>query len=355
MAKRRALAASDARNSWTVSVEGDGTQLQVENKDLLLMSAIQQGVDYPHHCRVGTCATCKTKLISGKIRPLVDFALSPLTNEELEDGYILACQSKVMSDLVVDVALGSHVMIPYRATAGRVSRWRRLPGEVIDLRLTMAQPFPYYAGQYCVLSESGSYVRRAFSFYDAPPDPDGDGATELGFLIKRLPGGEFSDWLYREDRTGCKIWVHGPQGRLGLDDVERDAVCVAGSTGLAPILSIVADRLARSQQAQFKIVFGVRTQQDLFALDKLQALQEIAPDRVELINVLSHEPDGSDWSGARGLVTAPLTHALGVDWPHAAGFICGSQPMVEATEARLNELGVSPQRIHADKFEPTGV
>ena len=31
---------------------------------------------------------------------MVDFALSPLTNEELEQGYILACQAKVRSDLV---------------------------------------------------------------------------------------------------------------------------------------------------------------------------------------------------------------------------------------------------------------
>ncbi|MDN5862345.1 MAG: 2Fe-2S iron-sulfur cluster binding domain-containing protein, partial [Salinisphaera sp.] len=332
-----------------------GTEFGVGNKDLLLMAAIQQGIDYPHNCRVGTCATCKTRLISGKIRPLVDFALSPLTNQELKDGYILACQSKVMTDLVVDVHLGEHVMIPYRATAARVCGWRRLPGEVIDLRLRMEAPFPYLAGQYCLLAESGSYVRRAFSFYDAPPDPDGQGAQELGFLIKRLPGGAFSEWLYAKDRSGTKFWVHGPQGRMGLDDVDRDAICVAGSTGIAPILSIIADRLQRSASARFTVVFGVRTAADLFAMDKLEALEQSAPGRVRVLPILSHEPPRSDWTGRRGLVTDAIDELLGIDYFETAAFICGNLPMVEAVESRLLQLGVEEERIHADKFIPTGL
>ncbi len=326
----------------------------VRRNDLLLLSAIDQQIDYPHNCRVGTCGRCKTKLLNGRISPMVDFALSPLSNAELQQGYILACQAKVRTDLEVAVKLGDHPALPPRSVSAVVSSWRRLPGEVIDLRLQLDQAMPYEAGQYAVLAASGSFVRRSFSFYTPPPAPGGEGARELGFLVRRLPGGRFSDWLYAGDRTGTKIWVEGPFGVMGVDDPDRDALCVAGGTGLAPILSIVADRLQRSDRARFTIVFGVRTAEDRFAETLLAELMAQAPGRIRLITVLSHEPTDSAWQGPRGLVTAPLDARLDFDFREGVAFICGSLPMVEAVEQRLLALGMPAERLHADKFIPSG-
>lgn len=338
----------------TVRHGDDRSHFDVRRNDLLLLSAIDQKVDYPHNCRVGTCGRCKSRLLKGRISPMVDFALSPLTNKELEQGYILACQAKVRTDLEVEVKLGDHPALPPRSVSARVASWQRLPGEVVDLRLRLDQPLPFEAGQYAVLASSGSFVRRSFSFYDAPPEPGSEGADEIGFLIRRLPGGRFSDWLYAGDRTGLKIWVEGPFGVMGVDDPDRDALCVAGGTGLAPILSIVADRLRRSSRARFIIVFGVRTAQDRFAEAMLKDLMARAPDRIRLITVLSHEPEDSDWSGPRGLVTAPLNEQLAFNYREGVAFICGGLPMVEATERRLLALGMPADRLHADKFIPSG-
>lgn len=331
------------------------SHFDMRRNDVLLLAAIDQQIDYPHNCRVGTCGRCKTKLLRGRISPMVDFALSPLSNDELEQGYILACQAKVRTDLEVAVKLGDHPALTPRSVPAMVSGWRRLPGEVIDLRLRLDQPMPYEAGQYAVLAASGSFVRRSFSFYTPPPPPGSEGARELGFLVRRLPGGRFSDWLYAGDRTGMKIWVEGPFGVMGVDDPDRDALCVAGGTGLAPILSIIADRLQRSDRARFTIVFGVRTAEDRFAEDVLADLMAKAPGRIRLITVLSHEPEGSSWQGLRGLVTAPLDTALDFDFRAGVAFICGSLPMVEAVEQRLLRLGMPADRLHADKFIPSGL
>jgi NAD(P)H-flavin reductase/ferredoxin len=337
-----------------IRVSDTGQTFDVPKNDLLLLSALAQGIDYPHNCRVGTCGRCKTRLVAGRISPMIDFALSPLTNEELQQGYVLACQAKVRSDLVVDVKLGQHVMLPVRSVASSVVRCRRLPGEVIDLRLRLEQPLMFQAGQYCTIAASGSFVRRSYSFYDAPPDPAGPGALEVGFLVKRLPGGRFSEWLFERDRTGSRIWVEGPFGTMGVDEIERDALCVAGGTGLAPILSIVADRLARSSQARFTLVFGVRAAQDAFASERLDEVLAGSGGRVRLVTILSHEPAGSGWSGLRGLVTDALDERLGLRFGEVAAFVCGGLPMVEAVEKKLLRLGVPPERIHADKFLPTG-
>ena len=336
-----------------VGRDGSEEVFDVRKNDLLLKAAIEQGVDYPHNCRVGVCGTCKTKLVSGRVSPMVDLALSPLKNEEIEAGYVLACQAKVRGDLRVEVKLGHHALLPVKTTPARVSRWQKLPGEVIDLRLKLDAPVQFNAGQYCTIAESGSFTRRNYSYYDVPPAADG-ATDEVGFLVKRLPGGKFSEWLFERDRSGTKFWLEGPFGIMGVDDIDADGLCVAGGTGLAPILSIVGDRLRRSSKANFTIVFGVRTQKDIFANERLQQLLAEAGDRVRLVTILSHEPATSDWTGPRGLVTAALTPTLGVDFPRTAAFICGNLGMVEAVEKVLIGLGVQPDRIHADKFVPSG-
>lgn len=339
----------------TVTVRGaEGSQFAIEPNDMLLKAALEQDIDYPHNCRVGVCGQCKTRLLSGRVSPMVDLALSPLSNDEILAGYFLACQGKVRSDIEVEVTLGRHHVIPEQQVSGQIIQWRRLPGDVVEVRLQLHAPFFYEAGQYGFLSASGSFVRRCFSFADAPPGDPGVGAEHVSFLIKRLPGGAFSEWLFAEDRRGTKMWLHGPYGVMGVDDKDIDGLCVAGGTGLAPVLSIVQQRLAGSAVAKFTLIFGVRTAADLFAMDTLAALSSRYPGRLTVIPVLSHEPDDSSWSGARGLVTAPLTDQLPVDYDRVAGFICGSLPMVEAVEQRLLALGVAPARIHADKFLPSG-
>src|SRR5262245_44387279 len=120
-----------------ISVRDGEQTFDVPKNNLLLLSALDQGIDYPHNCRVGTCGRCKTKLLAGRISPMIDFALSPLTNEELAQGYVLACQSKVRTDLVIDVKIGHHAMEPVRSIPAEVVRCQRLPGEVIDLRLRL--------------------------------------------------------------------------------------------------------------------------------------------------------------------------------------------------------------------------
>lgn len=335
-----------------VTVAG-GESFQVNKDDLLLKAAIEQGIEYPHNCRVGVCGACKTRLVRGKVSPMVDLALSPLTNQQLKDGYFLACQAKVRTDIEIEARMGHHQLLPVETVSSTVSLWKRRPGDVVELRLKLDAPLRFHAGQYATIARSGSFIRRHYSIYDAPPEGDG-GAREIGFLIKRLPGGRFSPWLFEADRTGTRFWVEGPFGVMEVDEPDRDGLCVAGGTGLAPILSIVGDRLRRSATARFTIVLGVRGRGDRFAEDHLQRLADSAPGRVRVVTVLSHEPAGSPWTGPRGLVTDVLGPELGVDFRNVASFTCGNLAMVDAVESRLASLGVARERMHADRFVPSG-
>ena len=79
-------------------------RLKLKTGDNLLASALDHGVKWPHLCRVGSCGTCRCKLIKGKISPEIDFE-NVLNQAQLKDGYILACKSSVKTDLVVEVTL----------------------------------------------------------------------------------------------------------------------------------------------------------------------------------------------------------------------------------------------------------
>jgi NAD(P)H-flavin reductase/ferredoxin len=334
-----------------INVSGSDCTFEVAKNKVLLASALNQGVAYPHNCKVGTCGSCKTRLVSGRVRPLLDFALSTLTAEDLKGGYILACQAKVLSDLELEVPIARHGAT-LQTVGAVVESCEAVAPDVIDLRLRLDSPFSFQPGQWASIGAADSAVRRAYSFHT--PAGDGGGSDAVGFYIKKLPGGAFSEWLFESDRTGVRFEVHGPFGALGDADPAGDNICVAGSTGLAPVLSVIEAGLEASDTSRWTLVFGVRRAEDLFAMDRLERLHQRWGDRLRVVPILSHEPQGSDWQGRRGFVTDALEDDLGVDVETANAFLCGSGPMVDACERRLLSLGASQDRIMADRFMATG-
>jgi len=61
------------------------------NEDTVLDAAERAGLDLPFSCRAGVCSTCRTKVISGEVEMAQNYALE---DWELEQGYVLACQSR---------------------------------------------------------------------------------------------------------------------------------------------------------------------------------------------------------------------------------------------------------------------
>ena len=61
------------------------------------------GLHLPSSCEVGSCATCRARLISGASTHKSNFALA---DDELAAGYVLACQCLPAS---AEIALDFHV------------------------------------------------------------------------------------------------------------------------------------------------------------------------------------------------------------------------------------------------------
>jgi ring-1,2-phenylacetyl-CoA epoxidase subunit PaaE len=82
----------------TIRLDGVSTdfQLPVEGPSIL-DAAIRAGADLPYACRAGVCATCRAKLLRGKVTMDQNYALA---DEELEQGFILTCQAHPATDQV---------------------------------------------------------------------------------------------------------------------------------------------------------------------------------------------------------------------------------------------------------------
>src|SRR3546814_20817493 len=103
-----------------VEIESSGVHFNVPPGTTILERALAEGIAYPHDCTVGTCGSCRTRLISGKVEAITPFGYT-LSREEPEAGYLLACQALPQSHLVLDFAIGSS------AHAEAVGRLEELP------------------------------------------------------------------------------------------------------------------------------------------------------------------------------------------------------------------------------------
>jgi len=83
----------------TVLIDGKATQLQLaRGGDNILDAALKIRRDLPFACKGGVCATCKAKVIEGEVSMDINYSLS---DEEVEQGFVLTCQAHPVSDTVV--------------------------------------------------------------------------------------------------------------------------------------------------------------------------------------------------------------------------------------------------------------
>ncbi len=82
----------------TVILDGEKTTFELAHDgDSILNAALDTGLDAPYSCKGGICTTCQSKLLSGSVKMDVNHALTP---REIEQGYVLACQSHPTSEEV---------------------------------------------------------------------------------------------------------------------------------------------------------------------------------------------------------------------------------------------------------------
>lgn len=314
-----------------------GQSIVLSQDQDLLTSALQQGLEFPNSCRVGGCGTCKCKLVSGQVKELVQTAYL-LSDQEVKEGYILACQSRPETDLVIEIP---HFKASTEAT---VVQQNHLTDDILELVLESKTAFEFKEGQYTNLKiKSLGNFTRTFSFANE------SGTNRASFLIKKVPNGKFTSYVHSTNLLGSKVQVSSALGDFYLRKGHESLVMIAGGSGLAPILSMLRGARAQDRKRQVTLIFAARTQKDLYLLDEIQKIKAAWTGHFDFIPILSAEDATSAWSGRRGKIDQLISHQL-VDG--ATVYLCGSPSLVDHLSLCLRNLGHPEQDIFCDRFEP---
>ena len=93
-------AVQGAADTAEVTILMDGRRRTFAMKmddETVLDAAARAGIELPFSCRAGVCSTCRTKVVSGEVEMAQNYALE---DWEVEQGYVLACQSRVKTPIL---------------------------------------------------------------------------------------------------------------------------------------------------------------------------------------------------------------------------------------------------------------
>jgi p-cymene methyl-monooxygenase electron transfer component len=328
--------------SQNVLVNPSGITFVVAPGETILEQALKTGAPYPHDCTVGTCGACRTKLISGKVDAISPFSYT-LSREELDAGYILACQAVPKTALVVEVELQTegeeHVK-----TRARLALATPLTHDILRVVWETDAPMHYRAGQYLNLRWNGSDTHRSYSFATAP---EKSGQIQLATFIRHVPGGAFTDALFDGSAAKFSFDVDGPHGQFWLRPGKGPILCIAGGSGLAPIVSVLEDAARKRTRRDCVLLFGGRAKRDIYCDAEIAAVRTAWTAGFDFWPVLSETPEADMRSG---MVTAHIAAALERLGPDTQAYLCGPPAMIDAAMAELVRLGVPLDAIFYDKF-----
>jgi NAD(P)H-flavin reductase len=200
----------------------------------------------------------------------------------------------------------------------------------------------FYAGQYInVILEDGA--KRSFSFATAPHVHD-----RVELHIRLIPGGRFTTHVFERMKVGERVSFEGPLGSFFLRESDKPMIFVAGSTGFAPVKSMLEYAFARDMARPMLLYWGVRRPADLY-LAALPAQWAKEHANFKFVPVVSDPQPEDRWEGRTGLVH----EAILADFPTLAGYqvyACGSTAMVEAAHPAFRARGLDQDDCFSDAF-----
>jgi len=333
----------------TMIIDGSELSAPIKKGQTLLSAGINAKLKFPNMCNVGECGTCRCKVLKGDIKLKRDIT-NHIPIEEIQKGYVLACQSiSKGGDILVQVPGLSSTDDSISTSLGNIDKITELTHDTYGVTLSLDKPIRYVGGQYgqIIVPDVVELVDHPRN-YSFAASPEKGGNTTIEFFIRHVPGGLFTDWLFAKDRTGQKIELSGPYGDFYHRDEGRPILCIAGGSGLAPVKSLLEQLKQDGLSPNVTLMFGAREQKDLYCQREFEALAKQWSSDFNVHAILSEEPTTSDWQGLRGFVTQHIDDLVPNLSEHDL-YLCGPPIMIDSVIDHVDEQ-IPTQRIHFDKF-----
>jgi ferredoxin-NADP reductase len=209
------------------------------------------------------------------------------------------------------------------------------PGQHIDLRLT---------------APDGYQTQRSYSIASAP-----ELTGQLELTVDLIPDGEVSPYLHDVVMKGDQLELRGPVGGYFVWDVSVGGplLLIGGGSGVVPLMAMLRHRAARHSTIPARLLYSARTAEDVIYRDELSRLSSDGSGLEVLFTYTRQAPGG--WTGYRRRIDAAMLNEVikpfGTD---ARTYVCGPTLLVESVANLMVGMGAPAERVHTERFGPTG-
>lgn len=302
----------------------------------------------PLNCMVG-CTTCANTC------PAHAITFPPIESVLALEG-LAQVHHAVEDDLSARrEVLGAALSIPHpdRIVTLAVTETQLVGADLLQVKMAPVKRGECFCeftpGQYVELWQPDApFMSRAYSIANAP---DGEGNVELH--IRRVEGGRFTDWAFKEMKCGDHVRARGPLGQFTMRSLpETPLPFLAGGTGFAPILALLRQQVHFNPQRDIILVWGMKQAQDFYAIQEILALREQAPQtRITLAAESGESPVKT--SERLLFIRGTAVDAIIQDQSILANrdiYAAGPSVMLRMLVRDLDRWGVPKERVHLDSF-----
>ncbi len=316
--------------------------------DTILRAGLRAGLGMAYECNVGSCGNCRFELIEGEVESLYPEAPG-LQERDKQRNRHLGCQTRALTDCKIKVPMRDDykARIKPARTTGELIAIEDVTHDIREFRFRLAAPNPFLPGQYGLIGIPGVHGARAYSMCNVTSSGE-----EWHFQIKRVPNGKGTGALFDSLKKGDRVDLDGPYGNAFLrEDSARDILCIAGGSGLSPMISIARAVAASPALAGRKLhfVYGGRATRDLAGESFLRELPGWGT-TIFYHAALSHTTPEEGWTGWTGFVHEAAREIVEGKLADHEIYFAGPPPMTEAVMRMAIENKVPVTQLHYDRF-----
>lgn len=226
--------------------------------------------------------------------------------------------------------------------------------DVKTFTFSMNQPvlFFFKPGQFVTLELEidGERVMRSYTISSSPSIP-----YSFSITVKRVDGGEVSNWLHDNLQSGDQIAIHGPVGQFNcLDFPAEKVLLLSGGVGITPVMSMARWWFNTDSEVDMVFAHSARTPKDIIYAKELDYMSTRI-DNFKLHLICEGTDIGESWGGYRGYLNHHMLKLISPDFMEREIFCCGPDPYMKAVRNMLTDLGYDMEHYHEESFGSTPV
>lgn len=152
---------------------------------------------------------------------------------------------------------------------------------------------------------------------------------KFDLLVKHYEGGKMTQYM-KNMKVGDEIAFKHIDFNVKIQApfAKKNIGMIVGGTGVTPMIQALHAILAGEKDTKVTVLYGNRSEEDILGRELLDAWQSKFSDQLEVIHVLSHEPEDSTWQGERGFISKELIEKkFAKPGDDVLVFVCGPPAM----------------------------